>query len=168
MINERYKWVASAIGIQAAARTIVTTNTVVGNRSVIFPGIAKIYAVFDPAPTPAVRLSEVNFDLLRNRSSKPDPPIEYAIQNMGAASVTIFLGNTPGTVYPLQADAQPILGTLVGASVPSFSEDFHDVLVYGAMSTELEKMEKYDMAALQEARFKQRLDDLRLFMDQKS
>lgn len=167
-INQRYKWVASAIGLHSTARVIALANTVVGDRHVIFPAVAKIYSVFNPSPTPPVRLNELHFDLLRNKSQGSDPPIEYAVQTMGATTVTIFLGCTPATVYPLQADAEATLPTLTGDAVPSFSEDYHDLLVSGVMANELEKMEKQELAKLQEGRFDRRLDELRLFLGLKS
>lgn len=163
-INERYRWVATTIGVQALARTIVTASTLVGNRSVVLTGIVKVYAVFDPAQTPRKRLDEVPFGLLRNKTQGADPPTEYAIQNMGAQTVTIWLGCTPASVYPLTAEGEAILPTLSGTMVPAFSEDYHDVLIYGVLATELEKMEKYDMAKVQESRFGQRLDQLIAFM----
>lgn len=163
-INERYRWIATAIGLQAIARVTITTNTTIGNRSVVFPGSTKLYSVFDPMPSPIRRLTERSYDPLRNSTVGTDPAADYAVQLMGATSVTIFLSCVPASVYPLQADAEAALLDLAGTDVPNFCQDYHDVLIYGAMVTELEKMEKYDLAKVQEGRYDQRKAELIAFM----
>ncbi len=82
---------------------------------------------------------------------------------MGASTVTIFLDSIPATVYALHADALVNLSMLSGTMVPAFTQDFHDILIYGGMATELDKMEKYDLSAKKEKQFEQRLSELRLY-----
>lgn len=154
------------MGLQVATLVTVAANTVNGNRSLVFPGVTKIFSVFNLAPTPPVRLGELPFDFLRNQTieTTTTSPTQFAVQLMGATSVTIFLSCLPGSVFALTADGEAPIATLAGASVPAFSEDFHDLLLYGTIAIELEKMEKYDLAKAQEERFDKRLQDLRTFI----
>ena len=162
-INERYRWVVSSAGLITTSRGSATATTTIGNRSLAFSG-EKILSVYNTAFTPPMVLTERTFDELRNSILGTDPPINYAIQLMGGSTVTIFLGSIPATAYLLTADTETNQAVLQGGMVPAFAEDFHDVLIYGGMVTELEKMEKYDLAAKQESLFEKRLSDLRFFI----
>ncbi len=168
VVNERYRWLASSIGMETTVRGTATANTVVGNRSLTFGpkpiGVEKLFAVYDATTTPFTVLDELSFDEMRNRQVGTDPPQRYAIQLMAATSVTILLDCTPATIYTLTADVETTLATLSGLNVPAFPESYHDALIYGAMATELEKMEKYDLAKAQEKRFEERASQLRLFI----
>lgn len=167
-INERYRWLASSIGFDTIERRTASASTVIGDRSLTFgpapTKVQKLLSVFNPAFTPPQILNQVDFDELRNQSIGTDPPSQYAIQLMGADSVTIFLDSIPATIFSLSADVMSNLATLSGVQVPAFAEDFHDILVYGGMATELDKMEKYDLSAKKEAQFEGRLSDLRMFI----
>jgi hypothetical protein len=162
-INERYKWIVSSCGLITASRGVTTATATIGSRSLVFQA-EKVLSVFNPAFTPPFVLTERTFDELRNSIIGSDPPIEYAIQQMSGSTVTVFLGSVPATSFALNADTETNQMTLSGTMVPGFAEDFHDILVYGGMSTELEKMEKYDLADRQEQRYAQRLSDLRFFI----
>jgi hypothetical protein len=162
-INERYKWVVSSCGLITASRGTATALTTIGSRTLTFAA-EKVLSVFNPAFTPPFVLTEYTFDELRNEIIGTDPPIQYAIQQMGGSTVTIMLSSVSATVFPLTADTETNQMTLQGTMVPAFAEDFHDVLVYGGMATELEKMEKYDMAAVKEKTYERRLSDLRFFI----
>lgn len=167
-INERYRWLASSIGLQTSARGVVTADTVIGNRVLTFgptpTQVEKLYTVFDAATTPITVLGEVSFGELRDRRVSTGKARFYAVQTMGATSVTIMLNATPTAIYTLSADAQVNLSILSGAQVPVFAESYHDLLLYGAMATELELDGKYDEAKVQEMRCKERTADLRLFI----
>ena len=163
-VNERYREIASSIGLQTLVRTVVSATTTVGSRSLTFTNVEKLYSVFNPAFDPVVVLEEQTFDELRNQSEGVDPPQAYAIQLMGASSVTIYLDTVPSTAYVLSADAESNMATLSGSMVPAFAEDYHNLLTYGAMATELDKMEKYDLSQKQEDRYEQRLAALRMFI----
>jgi hypothetical protein len=162
-INERYAWLVSSVGLITSARTQVTANTTIGSQFVTFAA-EKLFSVYNPAYTPPIVLDIVSVDELRNEFVSTDPPTQYAIYNMGASTVTIQINTAAGSVYPLGADAEANLITLSGLMVPNFPADFHNILVYGAMATELDHLEKYDMAKVQEARFTTRLGELRLFI----
>lgn len=162
-INEGYKKVVSSCGMITSVRSIATALTTVGNQSVVFSA-EKVLSVFNPAFTPPMTLNEQTFDYLRNQILSTDPPTDYAIQQMGGSTVTIFLNVVPASVYALNADTEKNNLTLQGSMVPVFAEDFHDLLVYGGMAIELRKMEKYDLAKENDAIFKERVSDLRFFI----
>ncbi len=159
-VNQRYRRLSSTLGLQTTARGTATASTVVGNRSVTFTA-EKIYAVYDATVSPPRVFGEVSFDEMRNAMIGTDPARMYAIQTIGASTVTIMLNTIPATIYVLTADARLNLATLSGTQIPAFSESFHDILVYGAASTELEKMEKPDLAKIQEGHYEVRLGELR-------
>lgn len=162
-VNERYRETASSVGMATTVRGTATAPTIVGNRSLVFT-CTKIFSVYNAAYDPPVVLDERTFDTLRNVPAGTDPAQQYAIQLMGASTVTIYLNSTPATIYTLTADVETNLTDLSGSQVPAFSADFHDILVHGALADELDKMEKYPLSAKQELKFQRRLSDLRLFI----
>lgn len=164
-VNEVYKEVVSGVGLETSVLIpAVTANTVVSSRYVTFTGVTKILAVFDPSVTPARVLFEKSFDELRNEPDGGSPPVEYAIQNMGANSVTIYLNGTPTTSFPLQADCEGQVSLLTGNAQPNFNEDFHDILIKGAMAVEYHKMEKSDKGKVFDDKYEKRLSELRLYI----
>lgn len=163
-INERYKWMVSSMGLDTVQTQLgITATTTIGSRELTFT-CEKLLSVYNTTFDPAQVLDEASVDELRNEVQGTDPAQRYAVLRMGASTVTIFLDSTPTTQYVLTADALVNVSTLSGTNVPAFPEDFHNILVYGGMATELEKMEKYDMAKIQEGRFQQRLGELRLYI----
>lgn len=163
-INRYYKRACSGIGLESSTHSLVpiTATTTISNQSLVFTGTNKLLSVFNPAFTPPMVLEELTFDEIRNQPLGTDPPQSYAIQLMGATTVTIWLSSIPATMYSLSADAELVIGTLSGVQVPAFDENFHDLLIYGAMAVELDKMEKYDLAEKQENLFESRLSALRM------
>mgnify|MGYP001570735315 CR=1 FL=1 len=162
-INERYRELATSVGLNTTTRDTVSASTVISNRSVTFI-CQKLLAVYDPAYTPPRVLQERTFDELRNQAVGADPPLRYALQLMGATTVTIFLNVSPATVYTLTADIEKNLEDLSGSQIPAFPVAYHDILIRGVMADELHKMEKYELAAEQEAKFEKRSGDLRLYI----
>ncbi len=150
-------------GFSTIERQVVTAHTTIGLQTLTF-NCEKIIDVFNPALTPFMVLNELTFEELRNEPNNTDPAQNYAIQTMGASTVTIFLDTVPGSVYQLNADALVNLVTLSGVMVPAFSEDYHDILQYHAMAVELEKMEKYDLADKQEKLYEKRISEYRLYV----
>lgn len=158
---------SSSLGLQTMNRTTASATTTISNRLLAFGptpvAVEKILSVYNPSsPIPA--LDEVSVDELRNMPLGTDPPSQYAIYRMGASSVTIMLDCVPGSAYPLSADVESNQATLSGTQVPAFTESYHNLLVYGGMATELDKMEKPELAEIQENRFQQRLSEYRLFI----
>ena len=109
-------------------------------------------------------LGERTMDEMRAMPVQADPPQYWAPQNIGAATVTVQLDSIPSTAYILNADVEVNITDLSGSSVPAFPQDFHDILVRGGLADELYKMEKYDLSAVQEEKFQNRLSELRLFI----
>lgn len=167
-INERYKEIASAVGIDTIERTTASATTTPGNRSLTFGPtpvpVEKILSVFNPISSPPTPISEISFDEMRNNIVENDPPQQYAIQLMGSNSVTIMLSSAVATAFVLDADVLSNLSTLSGVMIPAFAEDFHNILTYYAMAVELDKMEKYDKAEKQYNKSEQRLSELRLYI----
>lgn len=168
-VNERYRWMSSSMGLQTMRRIPnVSASTVVGNRSLVFgpapTPVEKIMSVYNPSFTNAPALSEVSFDELRNSVQGTDPPRKYAIQRMGANTVTIYLSSTPETVYELNADVESNQAVLSGVMIPAFTESYHDILIYGAMATEYDKLEKAGLSKKKEDQYEQRLGEYRLFI----
>lgn len=93
-----------------------------------------------------------------------DLPQNWAPANMNADEVTIQLDMIPSTAFILNADVEMNITSLSGVQVPGFAQDFHDILVRGAMADELMKMEKYSEAETQEGKFEKRLSELRLYI----
>ena len=166
-INERYRQMASSIGLETTVRGSVTATTSIGQQTLTFGptpvGVQKLYTVYNPAFTPVTVLDQVSFEELRQTVPGTDPPYSFAVQNVGANYVTILLDCVPASAYALNADADLNLTALTGTAVPVFPENFHNALIYGAMATELDKMEKYDMAQVQEKRYEIILSNLRYY-----
>jgi len=162
-INERYRRLAASVGVNTIQRGEVTANTTIGNRSLVFQ-CEKVVSVFNNAFIPPIVLGEDSFVELRHETLNADPPQRSAIQLTGASTVTILLDVKPATVYTLNADCYVNLSTLSGTMVPAFTQDYHDILVYGAMATELDKMEKYDLSDKKEKQYETRLSEYRLYI----
>lgn len=170
-VNDRYRQVVASVGLQPSILTTAIGLTVNGSRYVSFGptddqgGVIKILAVYDATVTPERVFSEATFDTLRNALVTSWPPRRYAISNMASDTVTIFLdAEAEADDVVLTADVLSNSDTLADDSEPVFGENFHDILVFGAMSDELDKMEKPSLSDKQEKKFQARLSDLRLFI----
>ena len=163
-VNDRYRQVLAGVGLQTSVRATVTQAATSGNRLLTFASVEKLYVVFDANVTPVRVLEEISVDEMRNRPLGTQPSREYALWRSGATSVTIQLDATPTSAYVYSADAEAIVADLTGMDEPAFPESYHDLLVFGGMSEELFKMEKYDKAQLYESRYQSRLSELRLHL----
>ena len=70
----------------------------------------------------------------------------------------------PSGVETLSADGLASSATLSGSDVPAFAADFHDALIFGALADENEKLEKPSLSAANEARYAERVNDLKYFI----
>lgn len=96
------------------------------------------------------------------RSGQPDA---YAVVRYGAVDCEIQLDRAPSTDLDLEVEGL-LLGTdlVADSDVPAFPEDFHDVLVFGALADEYDHFDKPDLAAKQDAKFDRRVRELRYFI----
>jgi hypothetical protein len=161
-VNERYAMVLGAVGLQVSTQGTVNANTAVDYRYVVFEGLEKLLGVYKDA-APRV-LEERTFTQLRNSIERSGSPQQYAITNVTSDTVTIFLDSTPSAVETLFADALINQAPLGPGDGPQFPGIYHDILVIGGMATELEKMEKIELADRAEKRFQIRLSELRYFL----
>lgn len=169
-VNERYKWLATSIGFNTVARRVATALTSTTHRYLTFGpgsdilGVQKVLSVFNTAFNPPMILGEITFDQMRNQVPGTDPAQQYAFAEMGAKAVKIWLGCQPATAYVLSADVLASVQTLQGGDEPAFSENYHDILIYGAMAAEYDRLEKVTQASKKEKQFEDRLAELRLFI----
>ncbi len=125
----------------------------------------RVDTVYLPNTNPAQHLEEVTANELTFASfQSSDTPKRFAVSTMTGDSVVISTDVNAVTAYVLNAIGDSSVTTISGNTVPAFPAKFHDVLVYGAMASELEHMEKYDMAKRQEDRWEEMLAQLRLYL----
>jgi len=163
-VNRLYRTVTSAIGLVVARRTEVNTNTSIGVQTLTFSGIEKVIAVIDKQVTPNRVLEEITYTQLQNDPISTSSPTKYAIERMGASSVTIKLNAIPQAVFPLYAEGHVTTSTLSGSQEPAFSQSYHDVLIEGVLIDEYKKLEKPGLAQLSKQTYEQRLSDLRMWV----
>lgn len=165
-INQRYRRLTSAIGLNTSRRTTATVATVAGTETVTL-ALEKLESVYIPASGTRRVLSEITYDQLRIRNAEQAPsgvPLDYAIVTTGASSVTIALSPVPDSIITIYADGLANASTLSGSDIPDFPADYHDALVFGAVSDELYKMEKYPAAKEFQMQYEQRLAELQMFL----
>lgn len=110
-------------------------------------------------------LNQLTVDELRIMTVvNSDQPQNWAPFNMNADEVVVLLDSLPSSAYLLSADVERNITDLSGSDTPAFPQDFHDILVRGAMADELYKMEKYNLSQVQEKKFDDRMGELRLFI----
>jgi hypothetical protein len=139
-VNERYRWLRKACGLQVTVAATVSATTVI-NVQVITFRLAKVRRVFIPnlAPQEPWVLNEQTMDYMRNTIPISDPPQNFARYSWNAQSETLMLDSIPATAYLIYADGDQIVQQLEGNMIPSFPEDYHDALIYGAMEIEYRK-----------------------------
>jgi hypothetical protein len=168
-VNDRYKRITSAIGINLSRRTTVQANVTVGVSTLNFAACEKVINVVDRSATPYRVLTECTVEQLRaEQPSSNLTPRKYAILSVDAHSVTILIDCVPQSAFTLYADAYGRASTLSGTQEPAFEEDFHDVLLHGALADEYRKMEKPAYARESESLYQERLSDLRMFRTKSS
>ena len=159
-VNERYRWLRTACGLQVTTQDVQEAKTEVGNRLITFQ-LAKVRRVFLPmAPTQPWVLDEQTMNYMRVTVPTTDPPRNYALFSWGAKTVTLYLDSIPGSVYPVLADGDRVVQKLEGDMIPSFPEDFHDILIYGAMEVEYQKKNDADNAERMLGFYIKRRDEL--------
>lgn len=170
-INDRYKQVTSAVGVNTS-RTSVVPLIVDPSDTVTYPDLPevtlttleKISKIILVTTNGNILLHEGTYDEVSNFPTSTAAPETWGVKTMGAHSVVFRLNAVPSTPFTLSITGYEIADELSGLMEPFFPEDFHDTLVHGAMSDELRKMEKISLAGIAEKKFEDRLGDLRMFI----
>jgi len=169
-VNDRYRRVTSSIGLTSSRFTSVSVTvdpTEIGSTlpDLTIEDINKILKINLILGTGFNVLAEVTPTEISDRPVIDGNPTKYAVKNMGAQSVTITLNAFPSTdTFDLTVEGYQVITDLTDDDIPTFSEDFHDILIFGPMADELRKMEKYAEADKFEEQFEQRVSDLRMFI----
>lgn len=175
-VNERYKQVTSSIGLITSRRA---TETIIVDPldTISFPDLPqltiddmekvnKVSLIGPLGDGVGVRvLKQLTYDEITSYGTLNGVPHAWAPYRMGSGEVTIILNAvTTDTDFTLTFEGYDIAETLSGNANPFIPTDFHDILVEGAKSDELMKMEKPSLAAISEQKFVSRLSDLRMFI----
>lgn len=170
-INDRYRRVTSSIGIITSRRVTrdITINPAVSTSLPDYTVVdmGKVLKVSRQVPGERLRLLDnCTYDDVSNLSNVRDGlPNKWAVKRMGSTSTTITLDAYDHTnPFTLKFEGYELTDVLADDAEPAFPADFHDILVEGAMSDELRKMEKSDLAQIAENKYEQRLSDLRMFI----
>lgn len=173
-VNSRYKQVTSSIGLITSRRT-TTTIVVDPTDTATYPDLPYLtvgfmekinkISVITTGSTGVNILDQLTFDEISAYPTMTGIPKAWAPYRMGAGQVEIVLdGVTSDTTFTLSLEGYDLAETLEDDVVPFIPTDFHDILVEGAKSDELMKMEKPALAAISEQKFETRLSDLRMFI----
>jgi hypothetical protein len=148
-VNRHYKRTTGALGIAPVTRRVtVTEAATIGSPSITFNAIEKVERVIDATSTPVFILDTgKSFDEMRQTEpSSSDSATEWAVEAMGATSVTLRFDVAFATAKVYTVDGYGKRATLSLADVPAFPESFHDILVERVMADELRKLENKALA----------------------
>jgi hypothetical protein len=165
LVNQIHKRVTASVGLQVSRRTEAQSNASLGSTLVTFSGVTKLHRVEDRTTTPYRILDEVSVDELADQPiADSDSPTMYAVYSVTAGSVTIKTNVNAQTAYTLYAEGLDRADTMSGSDEPAIPEDFHDILISGAVSEERLRQEKTQLAQIARLEYEDRLGDLRLFV----
>lgn len=169
-VNDRYRRVTSAIGLQTSRRLVQDIEydpTDVDSELplITVAGIQKVHNIkIEDDDGGVTLLKEITFDDMTSKPTNSAQPRAWAYKLIGNDEVVLQLDAYPTTAFTLKIEGHENAIDLVGDLEPYFPEDFHDILVEGAMSDELRKMEKMQLAQIAESNYERRLSDLRMFI----
>jgi hypothetical protein len=165
-VNERLRRVATSTNVGRVRFGSVSINTVANVNTITSTGLVKIVTASIPAENQI--LDERTTDQLRNYDtdvSQNGVPRFFAVKAVNATTLTVQLYPEPDAIYAVVLE-----GILTGtdlsadADVPGLPEDFHDILIFGALADELPHLQRTDEAAYYEDKFEKRLSDLKYFL----
>jgi hypothetical protein len=165
-VNERLRRVATSTNVGRVRFGSVSINTVANVNTITSTGLVKIVTASIPAENQI--LDERTTDQLRNYDtdvSQNGVPRFFAVKAVNATTLTVQLYPEPDAIYAVVLE-----GILTGtdlsadADVPGLPEDFHDILIFGALADELPHLQRTDEAAYYEDKFEKRLSDLKYFI----
>ena len=164
-INERLRRAQTSCSMGRVRRGTVITNTVDGVNTITPIGVIKHITTSIPAQR--VILVERSPDQLRNLdigNEQTGVPRKFAITNIHPDGFTMQLSPVPGDVYAVHIDGILVGGDMVeDEEIPGLPEDFHDLLVFGALADEYDKTDD-DQSEKFKREYKDRLKDLRYFV----
>lgn len=170
-VNARYKRVTSGIGLQTSRRTTVNVTVDPTDPESTLPeytveNLEKILKITMTAGAGGILvLKEKMYDEITVMATNNRFPRAWAPKRMGLGTVTIVFDSfPPDQTFDLKIEGYQIPETLEDDQEPFLPTDFHDLLIEGAMSDELRKMEKPQLAAISENTYNERLSDLRMFI----
>jgi hypothetical protein len=165
-VNDRYRRVTTSVGLATTRRVEATAAMVAGDPAVTLPG-EKVLTVFLTGPQRRL-LAEISFDTWRQRHTSVaqnlGTPAAYAVANVDAAGVTIYLTPAPEAAGPIFADMLETLPPLTGADLPAMPASFHDVLMHGALADEWMQLKQEDLTRASTGQYEARLAELRYFL----
>jgi hypothetical protein len=167
-INDRYREVQSTLNLGRTRRSTKTFTTVSGSRDVVASGVSVLETLRDTTVRKSP-LSEITLLELRARDAADavtGVPDTYAVSTHINDVLTLKLHPVPNQVIALSADVIAS-GTEMDSpdDEPTFSPDFHDILVHGALADEYMRVEKArPLGQIEEGKFEKRLGELRLHM----
>jgi hypothetical protein len=165
-INERCRDVQTTVNLGSVRRGTVTATTTSGSSFLTPSGIIKPLTITFPEMNRV--LGERSMDQMRVFDSALQwigAPELYAVYKVNPSSIELFLEPQPDSDYDLTIDAVMRGADLTADDdVPGFPEDYHDILVFGALADELDHLEKQAASMKAEKKYATRLGELRYFI----
>ena len=169
-INERLRNVQTSCNLSRVRRGTITVTAPADATSVVLVDdtVDTTYCIKPITIFHGTRpLFERTHDQIKNTRVNlvAGTPSVYAVLRFGASDCEIEL-------CPVSTDAVVLTveGLLNGVDlaadddVPAMPEDFHDVLVFGALADEYDHTDRADLAMKQEQKFEKRVRELRYFI----
>lgn len=167
-VNDRYHQLTSSIGLEPVRigkADLVVAFNLSGLPEITTTIFDKITRVTLVVGTSLTTLSELTYDDLTAIPTNTGNPRAWAVKTYNANSVVFVIDAYPSSgTFTLRLEGYTRLTEIAGSTEPVVPEDFHDILIHGAMADELRKMEKPQLAQISEAKYEQRLSDLRMFI----
>lgn len=165
-LNERLRRVATSTNVGRVRYGSVSTNTTDNAETITPTGVIKMRTV--SIPTQNRILDERTTDQIRTYDadrSHEGVPRYYAVQKINATTLQLLLWPKPDAAYAVVTEGM-LTGTDLSSDsdVPGLPEDFHDLLIFGALADEYPHLEKTELALLNEQKFERRLSDLKYFI----
>ena len=165
-INNRCRDIQTSANMNRVRFGTVTINTVLNTPETTVTTIIKPVTITLPALNRVLGERTLDQILAFNPANTwTGAPEVYAIKNVLASGVTFRWAPIPDGVYALVINGiLPGTDMVADADVPGFPADFHDSLIYGALSDEYDHMDQGDMSMKQEQKYQKRLGDLRYWI----
>lgn len=166
-LNLRLREVQSSCNLAKTRRGLRTVTTASGSGTAVASGVSKVFGLYDDTVLKRP-LQEISLNELFARATsdaRVDTPTVYAVDLHTADDILLRFHPTPNAALALDADVL-LEGTDLSADgdEPAIPDDFHDILIHGAIASEYAKKEQMRAAQMYEAKFEKRLKELRYFL----